>query len=190
MTPDRWRDEEEGLPVMGIALILALLTLVVLGLVFWAGRATAQTPSPVAAPVGLEQAHRCDARHVLRCRAIIVHQARAVAWQKKAVRTARRDAAKVWHPDVLAAVELASRVSGVSFGRLWTISRCESTHDPRAKTGQYEGLFQLGARHRGMPDIAGLDPFDPYVNAMHAALYIARHGEGEWQCTSSGGLRW
>lgn len=113
---------------------------------------------------------------------------KALAWQRHDRAKLRHQLAVRWHPSVVTAIELASRVSGVSFSRLWTISGCESTHDPLNVLGQYEGLFQLGAYHRSLPDIRGLNPFDPYVNAMHAALFIAHNGEGQWSCRSDGSV--
>lgn len=110
---------------------------------------------------------------------------KAVQWERS---RRKFELAQKWSPNVRTAVELASRVSGVSFSRLWQISSCESTHDPFNRLGQYEGLFQLGSYHRSMPDIVGLDPYDPYVNAMHAALFIARNGESQWSCRSDGSV--
>lgn len=113
---------------------------------------------------------------------------KAYRWQKHdRARLHRRLVVKT-HTDVVAAVRLASNVSGVSFARLWTISGCESGHNPYAVLGQYEGLFQLGRYHRGFPDLAGLSPFNAYANAMHAALFIARNGESQWSCRSDGSV--
>lgn len=113
---------------------------------------------------------------------------KAYRWQKHdRARLHRRLVAKT-HTDVVAAVRLASNVSGVSFSRLWTISGCESGHDPYAVLGQYLGLFQLGRYHRGFPDLVGLSPFNAYANAMHAALFIAKHGESQWSCRSDGSV--
>jgi hypothetical protein len=112
----------------------------------------------------------------------------AIRWQKHdRARLARRLVAKT-HVDVVAAIRLAANVSGVSFSRLWTISGCESNHDPYAVTGQYQGLFQLGTYHRSFPEFRGLSPFNAYANAIHAALFIAKHGESQWSCRSNGSV--
>jgi hypothetical protein len=111
---------------------------------------------------------------------------KALRWQKhEVVRLHRRLVAKT-HTDVVAAIRLAANVSGVSFRRLWTISGCESGHDPYAVLGQYQGLFQLGRYHRGFPEFRGVSPFNPYANAIHAAMFIARNGESQWSCRSDG----
>jgi hypothetical protein len=141
--------------------------------------------SAVSAPTSA-QAGSSHCETVGQCRSLLVHQQQALAWQKHDRARLIAATARRWHASVVAAVRLAANVSGVSFRRLWTISGCESTHDPLDRLGQFWGLFQLGRYHRSMPDMRGLSPWDPYVNAMHAALYIARHGESQWSCRSDG----
>jgi hypothetical protein len=158
----------------GIRAILAAAVVgaIIWGCIFWAVGAFAAGPIPA-------HGGRTPCPNLQACRA-------AVKWQAKDRRHLKHELAVQTHPDVVAAVRLASDISGVSFARLWTISGCESTHDPFNVTGQYEGLFQLGAWHRSFPDLRGLSPFNPYANAMHAALFIARNGEGQWSCKSNG----
>lgn len=125
--------------------------------------------------------HPCPT--LAKCRSLVAHQRAAIAWQREARRHAN---AVTYQSDVRTAIELASRVSGVPLSNLYTIARCESRLDPFNVLGQYEGLYQLGAYHRSLPDIRGLNPFNPYVNAMHAALFIARNGDGQWSCRANG----
>lgn len=122
------------------------------------------------------------------CRTEIAHKQQAIRWERQQHLRVQKQLAIRWQPNVVAAIRLASNVSGVSFQRLWTISGCESTHNPLDVLGQYQGLFQLGRYHRSFPDLRGLSPFDPYANAMHAALFIARHGESQWSCRSDGSV--
>lgn len=168
------RSETEYRPRMSWRGVVAGYTcLILLGLCIFAASSYAARP-PVRAQGGRTPCATLSACH------------RALAWQRLDRRHLRHQLSVRWHPSVVTAIELASRVSGVSFARLWTISGCESTHNPQDTLGQYRGLFQLGAYHRSLPDIVGLNAYDPYVNAMHAALFIARNGESQWACRSDG----
>jgi hypothetical protein len=121
--------------------------------------------------------------------------AAAVAWQRRQrVELARHR----WRAPVAEdAITLAALVTHQSEQGLRRLLGCESTGDttghrfnPRATNGRFKGLGQLGGHHLADPIIRRLGPFNPYASAMHVALYIKAHGEGEWQCTTSGGLRW
>lgn len=157
---------------------LAIATTLIVGYTVRADAATPPRCRTVCASGGRTQPHPC--------RGNVTCLERAIRWSRKDRARLTRELATKTSPDVRTAIELASRISGVSFTRLWTISGCESGHDPYNVLGQYEGLFQLGRYHRSLPDIAGLNPFNPYVNAIHAALFIARNGEGQWSCRSDG----
>jgi hypothetical protein len=82
-----------------------------------------------------------------------------------------------WHPTVLYALRLASAVTGVSYWQLYTVSRCESGHNPFAQNGQYKGLFQM----HWSP--FGFSPFDPVANALSAAMTVVHDGGWrQWAC--------
>lgn len=156
--------------------VLVWLAMLAASIGVWAGVVVgiAHADTPIRAHGG-----RTPCASVVACRKV-------VRWNVKERRHLQHQLAVRWHPDVVAAIRLASNISGVSFARLWTISGCESRHNPLAVTGQFDGLFQLGAYHRSFPDLRGLSVFNPYANAMHAALFIARHGESQWACRSTG----
>jgi hypothetical protein len=121
--------------------------------------------------------------------------AAAVAWQREQrVELARRR----WRVPVAEdAITLAALVTHQSEWGLRRLLGCESTGDrtghrfnPSATNGRYLGLGQLGGHHLADPIIRRLGWDNAYASAMHVARYIAAHGESEWQCTTSGGLRW
>lgn len=113
---------------------------------------------------------------------------KAVEWERSKVALRDRQLTIKWEPVVHDAVLMASLYSGYSFTRLWTISGCESTHNPFNVTGQYKGLFQLGDYHQGQPDMKPFSVFNPYANAFHAAFFMERHGESQWACRSDGSV--
>jgi hypothetical protein len=63
------------------------------------------------------------------------------------------------------------------------VSFCESRFDPFATNGQYRGLFQIGPRINSTP-FAGLNPYDPLVNALAAGAIVRQDGGSwrEWSC--------
>lgn len=82
-----------------------------------------------------------------------------------------------WTPTVDYAIRLASAATGVSSRELYAVARCESTLNPFASNGRYQGLFQLGWAP------FGFSPFDPVANALSAAMTVQRDGGWrEWQC--------
>ncbi len=88
------------------------------------------------------------------------------------------------------------RVGAIIFGhdpdRAVERAKCESGHamTPRARNGQFIGVFQIGTRGpgsmwaRAAGDLTahGIPPTDALANVLVAMRYAARHGWGEWQC--------
>lgn len=171
-----------------LALDLVIVVAVTLAVLAASARASRSTPA------------RCTT--VEACRRAVEWQkaertrlASAVAWQREQrVELARHR----WRtPTAEDAITLAALVTHQSEQGLRRLLGCESTgdttghrFDPRATNGRYLGLGQLGGHHLADPIIRRLGWWNPYASAMHVARYIAQHGEGEWQCTTSGGLRW
>lgn len=77
-------------------------------------------------------------------------------------------------PHVDAAIEAAAKKYGLDPSVLRSFAQIESGGDPRAQTGSYQGLFQLGPREWATHGADG-DPFDPQANAMAAGSLLASH---------------
>lgn len=188
-------EEDPLAPARGIfnALVCMLVIIACLAgaIWIWTGVVQARTNSvqPIAAPQSVLHArHACpNGSSLVKCRAALRHAYEAVAWQRNARWHAQ---AKTSRDVVLDAIHWASGETGVPAWRMIGIGTCESHLFWLAQNGQYKSWAQLSTRHRSDPIIARLTWRDPYAVALHVALYIKHHGEGEWQCTSSGGLRW
>lgn len=155
-----------------------------------------RAPKPIKAPDTLAgQARKAcpNDAPIVRCRAALRRALQAVEWQRATRHAAQavkvdevtRDAIK-W-----AAFKYAkgSRARALELQMLG-IGRCESHLFLWATNGQFLSWAQLSGRHRSDPVIARLTWRDPYAVADHVARYLLRFGEGEWQCVSTGGLRW
>lgn len=144
---------------------------------------------------------QCRPQHVADCRRAVAYWRRlaaqaqaAVAWQRQArwhveaqtIDAVTRDAIHwaAWRYGKGAAGKRALELEMLGIGR------CESHLFEWATNGQYLSWAQLSARHRSDPVIARLTWRDPYAVADHVARYLLTHGESEWQCKSTGGLRW
>jgi hypothetical protein len=96
-------------------------------------------------------------------------------WVRELQGERRRERAS-WATPAIMAIRLASRVTGVSEAAMRSVAFCESRLYPFAQNGRYKGLFQLGWSP------FGLSPFDPYANALSAAMTVARQGWRQWEC--------
>jgi len=132
--------------------------------VFDPARAAAQT------------AHRHVCMSVSACR-------RALTWQRRDRARLRHQLAVRFHRDSSFAIDLAARAFGISEATMRRVSFCESRFDPFATNGQYRGLFQIGPRINSTP-FAGLNPYDPLVNALAAGAIVRQDGGSwrEWSC--------
>lgn len=184
-------------PARGIitGLLISLASILILIGVVWLVAPTpawpreGRAPHPIAAPTALLRARAVcpnDASPV-RCRSALRKAYAAVAWQRKARWHAEASTSK---DVVLDAIHWASQKTGVPAWRMIGIGNCESHLFWLAESGQYKSWAQLSTRHRSDPLIARLTWRDPYAVALHVARYIRDHGESEWQCRSTGGLRW
>lgn len=144
---------------------------------------------PIKAPQALLRArHACpNNASIVQCRSALVRAYRGVEWQRHAR----------WHAQAatikqitLDAITWAAQRYGVPASQMIGIGTCESHLYPFATNGQYKGWGQLSTRHRSDPIFRVVPWQDAYAEASHIARYIKAHGEGEWQCVSTGGLRW
>lgn len=106
-------------------------------------------------------------------------RAREKRMRKRAyrLRLERNRLRRRWTPTVEYALRLASAVTGVPYGEMKVVARCESTLSPGAVNGRYRGLFQLGWSP------FGFSPFDPVANAISAGMTVAHDGGWrQWQC--------
>lgn len=178
------------------------LVAVVLVLAFLGGKALARESAvhPIPIPAAHAKARaRCPLNKPLVCRAALIHAYEAIAWQRRArwhdqankVDDVTRDAIHwaAWKYGHGVDGQLCARCRALELQMLG-IGRCESHLFLWAVNGQYKSWAQLSARHRSDPIIQRLTWRDPYAAADHVARYLIAHGEGEWQCVSTGGLRW
>jgi soluble lytic murein transglycosylase-like protein len=91
----------------------------------------------------------------------------------RAARTAAR-------PTVDHAIHLAAQAFGVDHAKMRRVARCESTLNPYARNGQYQGLFQTGPAFWRATPFTAFARTDPYANALAAAMVAAREGWGQW----------
>ena len=143
----------------------------------------------------------CDRQHPGECHRAIAYwrrQARtaaaAVVWQRaqrwrvqalevrQVTLDAIRWAAEKYTSTPPAAAALAGQMTG--------IGSCESHLWPFATNGRFKGWGQLGGHHLADPIFLRVPWQDAYAQADHMARYLIEHGAGEWQCKSTGGLRW
>lgn len=181
-----------SLLVLGFAVLVALVYASAIR------SADARPATPTArAPV----TRACDREHPGECHRAIAYwrrQAReaaaAVAWQRKQrwrakatqVRDVTADAIR-WAAEKYTATPARARALAA---QMTGIGTCESHLWLWATNGQFMSWAQLSAWHRSDPVIARLTWRDPYAVADHVARYLLANGEGEWQCVSTGGLRW
>lgn len=173
-----------------ICMIVILLCLAGAILV-WTQTADARTNQvhPVAAPASLLKAREAcpNTASIVQCRSALRRAYDSVRWQ----RHARWSAEAGKSSDVVRdAITWASHLTGVPAWQLTAIANCESHLFFLAHNGQYLGVWQLGAMHRSDPIFRVVPWMDPYAQAIHVARFIKRHGESQWQCSSTGGLRW
>lgn len=89
----------------------------------------------------------------------------------------RAQARARWQPTAKYALELASRVFGVSRWEMQAVAYCESRLYAFATNGRYKGMFQLGWSP------FGFSPYDPVANALSAAQTVVRDGGWrQWEC--------
>lgn len=172
--------------------MIVIITCLVGAVLIWTQTADARPtkqPEPIAAPQSLLKARQAcpNDASILECRAALRRAYDAVGWQ----RHARWQASAGKTSDVVRdAIQWASSQTGVPAWRLTNIAACESHLFFLAHNGQFLGVWQLGATHRSDPIFRVVPWMDPYAQAIHVARFIKRHGESQWQCSSSGGLRW
>lgn len=171
---------------------LVIFGLLALAGVVWVHAAQARegrAPKPIPAPQSLLRARQAcpNTASLVECRGELRKAYAAVEWQ----RSARWHASASTSRDVvLDAIHWASHQTGVPATQLTAIAACESHLFFLAHNGQYLGVWQLGTLHRSDPIFRVVPWMDPYAQAIHVARFIKAHGESQWQCSSSGGLRW
>jgi hypothetical protein len=93
------------------------------------------------------------------------------------LRGLERASRRAWAPTVTYAIRLASAVYGVPEAKMRAVAYCESTDNPYAVNGRYQGLFQLGWAP------FGFSPFDPVASALSTAQTVVRDGGWrQWSC--------
>lgn len=180
------------LVALTIMLITILMILGVLWIAFSPNAARAQQvriPQPVPAPQALLHARQAcpNTASIVQCRSALVRAYSSVEWQRHARWHAQATTIKQITID---AITWAAQRYGVPASQMIGIGTCESHLYPFATNGQYKGWGQLSTRHREDPIFRVVPWQDAYAEASHIARYIKAHGEGEWQCVSTGGLRW
>jgi len=183
--------------------LVALVLLLVLATVASARPSDAirKPPKPIPAPASLLKARAAcpNTATIVECRGALRRALEAVEWQRST--RWRTKAAKIDEVTRDAIHWAAWKYGGGTEGRpcarcralelqMLGLGRCESHLFLWATNGQYKSWAQLSGRHRSDPIIQRLTWRDPYAVADHVARYLIRHGEGEWQCVSTGGLRW
>jgi len=135
-----------------------------------------ERPAPTigGAPVGPPTGAPAAALEAAVLRRKLRHEHRRYLQARRQVRVL---AHRRWRPTVDYAIRLAAAVAGVPAWELYAVARCESTLNPYARNGRYQGLFQLGWAP------FGFSPFDPVANALSAALTVRRDGSWrQWEC--------
>jgi hypothetical protein len=83
---------------------------------------------------------------------------------------------------VTACVRHGARQHGVDERRLLRVAMCESTMNPDAVNGQYQGLYQFGAALWRRLRYWRYSRFSAKWSSLAAALAFRRGLEGHWEC--------
>lgn len=100
---------------------------------------------------------------------------RHIAPRRPTVRPKPRKADPVAH-----ALRIAAATYGVPEDKLRRVARCESTLNPKARNGQYVGLFQFGSYLWGKTPYARFSRTDPHAAALAAAWAFKRGMARNW----------
>lgn len=83
-------------------------------------------------------------------------------------------------PSVRHALSVAAATYGVPASRLTRVAHCESTLDPNAGNGPYQGLFQFGSTLWSRTPYRDFPRTDPYASALAASWAFSRGMAPHW----------
>lgn len=83
-------------------------------------------------------------------------------------------------PSVRHALSVAAATYGVPASRLTRVAYCESTLDPSAGNGPYQGLFQFGSTLWAHTPYRDFPRTDPYASALAASWAFSRGMAPHW----------